>query len=424
MRTGGGKARYHGVAMLCQRPSTRVSALFSARRLERPRKARSVRAWQVVLLSGLLALVSAGLSETSSEACKAVNVGRTSASIASPHRSPAILGEGYRAASAKENQSRLEATHLWLQFDAPPVDALSVVLEPVWGSGPASLQGMWGQSLPLRNSHVFVYPNVYGAHRDQAFTLGVRARYVYRDGSVSAPSLPVFISHAGEAATTSGIPTHHLVFALASVMLLGLWWLFRREPDAGNRIRLAAATALVSLLFLAVSPALSWVKVEDPSGRLPDIQCHLGDEAQCATYVPDAGPNPLSLSEVAVERRMEVARWIGASAALRVGLILSMVLLMPAIIWLLVAPGLRSAQTSVALGASAAGYTLLAVLFYRLTMPSWMSVTTTRAFDLGVVATLNIVIAAAMIIYWSFRLTSPLPTLPSAVAREQHRGAK
>lgn len=410
--------------MLCQRPSNRISALLCPRAGEHPPAVRRIRVYQVLLLSGLLALVSAGLTETSSEACRAQMKGANATTVTNPHRSPTILGQGYRTSSPSKSQVRLEETHLWLQFDAPPVDARSVILEPVWGSGPAALQNMWDMELPLRDGHVFVYPNGYGPHRDQAFTLGLRARYVYGDGSVSAPSLPVFISDAGDSAATSGVSTNHLIFALASLMLLGLWLLFRREADAGNRIRLAAASALVSLLFLAVSPALSWVKVEDPSGRLPDVQCHLGDEAQCATYVPDAGPNPLSLSTVATERRMEVARWIGASAALRMGLILSMVLLLPALIWLLVAPGLRAAQASVALGASAAGYTLLAVLFYRLTIPSWMSVTTTRAFDLGVVATLNIVIAAAMIIYWSFRLVSTPLTLPSAVAREQRPEAK
>ena len=75
---------------------------------------------------------------------------------------------------------------------------------------------------------------------------------------------------------------------------------------------------------------------------------------------------------------------------------------------------------TVALGASAAGYTLLAVLFYRLSMPSWMSVSTTRAFDLGVLATLNIVAAAVMIIYWSFRHSCPQPEIPSAVVHRSH----
>lgn len=384
------------------------------------RHSRASRIFWIASLAALFTWIGAGLDSTPSQACKIIIADPHGSQVISPQRAPVIIDEGFRTASRHASQTRLDATHLWLQFDAPPVRARAVILEPVWGAGPASLQEMWGQILPLRNNHVFIYPELLGPHRDQAFTLGVRARFVYRDGTVSAPSLPVFISHAGDAAASDGIGADQIVFALAAVMLLGLWWAFRRESDAGYRIRLAAAIALVSLLFLAVSPALSWIKVKDPSGQLPDVQCHLGDEAQCATYVPDSGPNPLSISDVAIDRRIEVARWIGASAALRVGLILSMVLLMPALIWLLVAPGLRTAQTTVALGASAAGYTLLAVVFYRLSMPSWMSVSTTRAFDLGVLATLNIVAAAVMIIYWSFRQSCPQAEIPSAVVHRSH----
>jgi hypothetical protein len=206
--------------------------------------------------------------------------------------------------------------------------------------------------------------------------------------------------------------------ALCCAALLGLWIAFRRDSDPVHRIRVAAAVGLVSVLFLATSPALSWVSVEDPSGRLATADCHLGDETQCATYAPDEGPNPLSMSDVAAERRFEVARWMSASSALRIGLILCLVLLMPALIWLLVAPTLRPAQSAMAFGASAAGYTFLAALCYRLTVPSWMCVQSSHAFELTMLTAGNIVVAAGMVIFWSFRhLEAGQAQLPQARAR-------
>ena len=277
---------------------------------------------------------------------------------------------------------------------------------------------MWGRAIPIRNRHVFVYPAWQGPHRDQPFTLGLRIRFVFEDGSLSTPSLPTFISNEGSVTSKDGASADRVIMALCCAALLGLWIVFRRNPDPIHRIRVAAAVGLVSVLFLATSPALPWMSVEDPSGRLATVDCHLGDESQCATYAPDSGPNPLAMSDVSAERRFELARWMSASSALRIGLILCLVLLMPALIWLLVAPTLRPAQNAMVFGASAAGYTFLAALYYRFSVPSWMYVESSRAFELTVLTAGNIVVAAAMVIFWSFRqLRTGQADLPKARIR-------
>lgn len=342
----------------------------------------------------------------------------SAASISAPQEAPRIVHSGFRAPPSLHDKTANELTHLWVQLASVPADAHFVVMEPVWGTGPDALASMWNRTIPIRNHHVFVYPSWQGPHRDQAFTLGYRLRFVFEDGSISTPSLPTFVSHSGSAEVQADPRTHKVLIVLCCMALFGLWIVYLRDSDPVHRIRVAAAVGLVSVLFLATSPALSWVSVSDPSGRMATVDCHLGDEAQCATYVPDAGPDPLSMSEVAGERRFEVARWMSTSSALRIGLILCLVLLMPALIWLLVAPTLRVAQSAMVFGASAAGYTLLAALCYRLTVPGWMAVESGYALELTILTTANIVVAAGMVIFWSFQhLREDEVDLPTARAR-------
>jgi hypothetical protein len=337
----------------------------------------------------------------------------------SADQAPQIVDSGFRSPTREERANQLEQTHLWLQLADVPSGAQFVVFESVWGSGPDALRDMWGRALPIRNRHVFVYPKYRGPHRDQAFTLGLRVRFVHADGSMSPASLPVFVNHKGMKNRPSSANADEVIALLCCFALFGLWFVYRRSDDPEHRIRIAAAVGLVSVLFLAASPALPWVNVDDPSGRMASVDCHLGDEAQCATYVPDAGPNPQSMSRVSAERRFELTRWMGASSALRVGLILCLILLMPALIWLLVAPTLRAAQSAMAFGASAAGYTFLAAICYRITVPSWMSAESTYAFELTTMAAGNIVAAAAMVMLWSFRQSQGQTetSLPRAQAR-------
>ncbi len=331
---------------------------------------------------------------------------------------PQIVNSGFVAASRVAEEGTAGATHLWLELRNTPVHARGVLLEPVWGSGPDSLSQMWGQVHPLFDGMVEVAPVHAGPHRDQPFTLGVRARFVLQDGSLSSPSLPVFIHHAGAAVHKEGVGADSVLMAFCVLALLALGMAFKREDNPVYRIRIAAGTAIVALFFLSVAPALSWQVVNDTSGMSPAVDCHLGDEAQCATYVPDAGPNPMSTSDVAAERRFELASWMGASSALRVGMVWCLVLLLPALVWLMIVPTLRPAQTAVAFGASAAGYTFLAALFYRLCTPSWMNVDVTRAFELTLLTSGTIFLAIGMIIRYALQLEAPARApLPSAVAK-------
>jgi hypothetical protein len=371
----------------------------------------------LLLVASFTLMVTAATS-THADACVSDYDMSTPALHAAQAEAPQIVHSGFRAPPTLHEKGSGELTHFWLQLASVPDGVEFVVLEPVWGTGPEALSSMWSRAIPIRNQHVFVYPSWAGPHRDQAFTLGYRVRFVLEDGSVSAPSLPTFVSHSASSKAHGDPRTHQVLMALCCMALFCLWIVYRRDPDPIQRIRVAAAVGLVSVLFLATSPALSWVSVEDPSGRLATVDCHLGDEAQCATYVPDAGPNPLSMGDVAGERRFEVARWMSASSALRVGLILCLVLLMPALIWLLVAPTLRAAQSAMVFGATAAGYTFLAAICYRLMVPSWMAVQTSNALELTILTTANIVAAAGLVIYWSFQHVSEgQAPLPAARAR-------
>jgi hypothetical protein len=376
----------------------------------------------------LLTVVVVGTGTKDAEACGTVILSspRAQSAIAQQpaqvraldRQHPQIINSGFAVGSRAAKDSDLGATHLWLELRNAPKGARGVLLEPVWGSGPDSLVQMWGRVHPLYDGIVQVEPSQTGHHRDQPFTLGLRARFVLQDGSVSAPSLPVFVHHAGSAEHKEGVGAASVLLVLCVMALFALWVAFKREDEAVYRIRIAAGAALLSLFFLSVVPALSWQVVNDPSGMAPSVNCHLGDEAQCATYAPDSGPNPMSASDVAAERRFELASWMAASSALRIGMVWCLILLLPALIWLMVVPTLRPAQTAVAFGASAAGYTFLSSLFYRLCTPSWMDLEVTQAFDLTLLTSGTIFLAIGMIIRYSLRLEEQSRSpLPSAVAR-------
>lgn len=350
----------------------------------------------------LIVLYLTGITASRAHACPYLEA-------ASQH---ALLVDG--GFTLDDQAGELPMGYIWLELADVPSNAHFVVLEPVWGSGPNSLSDMWSSAHEIRGGHVAVLPKWRALHGDQPFTLGLRVRLLLDDGRLSAPSRPVFLTHAGQK-TEGGLTGADYLFVLLGVTLFALWAVFRRERSATQRVRIAAMVGLVSLLFLAVTPSLAWLDVSDASAQLPDVGCHLGDERQCATYVPDSGPNPMSLSDVSLERHLEVQQWLIASSAMRLGLILCFVLLVPALIWLIVMPRLRAAQAVVAIGASSAGYTFLSTILYAVMVPSWMTIDMSRAFDVTLVASANIMIASAMVIHWSFRPKTP--EVPQARAR-------
>jgi hypothetical protein len=378
----------------------------------------------------LLTLVTSGRADACGVSISASRAGaRDAGSSGAPSlrgtapstNAPIIVDASFSDGSRRGAHAHGSITHLRISLAQVGPDARAVLFESVWGSGPDALMGMWGRSFAIHHGgvhdgDVFVFPSLRGPHRDQPFTLGFRARVIYADGTMSPPSLPVFVNHAGRARSDGGIRADQVLMIFACLALFGMWGLYRGERDHELKIRLASATAMVALLFLSVTPALSWLRVDDQSDRVPSVECRLGDEVQCASYVPDSGPNPVSMAPHSTERRMEVVRWMSASSALRLGLIMCLVLLMPTLIWLLVVPGLRAAQASTILGASGAGYTFLASLLYRVTVPSWMSARVLWTADLAMVASASIMVAAGAVLYYGFQLPGP-PRLPRATLR-------
>lgn len=322
---------------------------------------------------------------------------------------PELQGAGYRADSSDGR------AHLWLRVDHLE-GAHAIVLERIWGVGPASLEHVWDRPLRIDEGERVALHRGATWNRDAPFTVGFVVRAVDADGRMGPPSLPQFVSHAGSALAGAPPRADQILFGMLALGLFALWRLYRRETCHEFKIRLASAAALSSLMFLSVTPAMPWMTVADPSGDRPAVECHLGDETACATYAPDGGPDPATLSSASALRVFELERWKSASAGVRVGLVLSLMLLLPALIWLSVAPRVRAAQAAVAVGASTAAFTLLATIFYRLSVPSWMQVQTHWTSDVALMAATNIAVATALIVRSAFTLAEP-PRLPAAQVR-------
>ncbi len=340
----------------------------------------------------------------------------------------AVIEEaGYVAVTAAEEGAEeghtLPGGHLWFRLAEIPEGALFIQFEPVWGRGPDSLSSMWGKKFPIRNGKVIVTQNRAGHHREQPFTLGLRFRYVLRDGSVSAPSNPVFINYAGSAASRGGIRNEQLLLLSCLLFLSVLWMVYTKSSTSEERVRFLALLSLVSLLFLALTPALSWMQVQDPKSRYASIDCKMGDEVQCATYAPDNGTDPLMEiheSSSLPDRKLEIEAWVEASRTMRFSLILCLMFLLPTLIWLSVAPGVRLARGGVVLGAFAMGYCLVSAIRYRMGTPSWLQVEYYETFFLSVLTISTILLSSGLILFWSVVGKSyPIaPSLPRAKARD------
>jgi hypothetical protein len=93
-----------------------------------------------------------------------------------------------------------------------------------------------------------------------------------------------------------------------------------------------------------------------------------------------------------------------ASVAVQVGQLLALLSLLPALIWLVVAPRQRAAQVAVALAAGSAAFTALAVLSYRLSLPSWLVADVSGAADVALITAVNIVVATSLAVRHGFLL--------------------
>jgi hypothetical protein len=196
-----------------------------------------------------------------------------------------------------------------------------------------------------------------------------------------------------------GLRPDRLLFVFLGMALFGVLWLYRREPDREHRLRLAGAAGLVSVLFLCTTPAMTWTQTgADADGP---ARCALGDEARCAADAPVAA--------------LEHAEWSGA--AIRAGHMTIILLLLPACIWLMVAPRSRGAQAMLIGGAAPALFTALATALYAATLGRW-SAGAGGAADLTLLACVTLLVVAANAGLVGRRLRGAAP-IPTAVVRQQ-----
>lgn len=317
--------------------------------------------------------------------------------------------------------------HLWVQL--APVDPLApstYVLELIGGRAPRGLSGWWGRPIATGDDQLIVPVRSAAASLEltlhQPLVFGFQVRAIDGEGRAGAPSAPVWLSVdptlPARAIDSSAPRSDHVLFFLLAVGLGILWYWYRREPAGESKIRLASLIALASLVLLSVTAAMPWLAaVASGIGPGTPIECMLGQEASCAYQAGSgtlaaAGSDPQLLARVA----FEVQRWQCASAALRMGQVTVLALLLPALVWLLVDPRHRAAQAATAVGSSVAGFTLMVVLLYRHSVPAWIGADAYWTADIAIMATTNIVVAAVLIVRQSFALVAE-PTAPMAVAR-------
>jgi hypothetical protein len=346
---------------------------------------------------------------------------------------PVIQDAGFEPLHASPHG--LSGGHLWVRL-APgdPLLPSTYVLELVGGHAPRGLAAWWGQPVTADGDELVVPirlpASAFELGSEPPTVFGFQVRGLDGRGRAGAPSQPVWLSFdPGEPVrplATQPPRSDHVLFFLLAVALGILWYWYRREPSIDSKIRLAALAALASVVFLSVTAAMPWLLVQGVHGtHITALECLLGQEAACvhqagSETLAAAGGDPSMLGRIA----FEVQRWQCASAALRMGQVTALALLLPALIWLLVDPRHRAAQAATAVGASVAGFTLMVVLLYRHSVPTWLGGELYWTADIALMTTTNIVVAAILIVRQSFAsLTrSPLPVAVATYRRHRDEG--
>ena len=211
----------------------------------------------------------------------------------------------------------------------------------------------------------------------------------------------------------------HVLFTLLAIGLGFLWAWYRRDPTPEGKIRLAALAALVSVVFLSVTAAMPWLGLGE-AGAHP-IRCLLGQEGECVFRAGSAVVAASGGHDQLASLSAEMQRWQCASAALRMGQVTAMALLLPALIWLLVEPRQRAAQAATAVGASVGGFTFLVVLLYQHSVPAALGATLYWTADIALVTAGTIVVAAVLIVRQSFAQIAQSHRLPRAFIAPSRR---
>jgi hypothetical protein len=332
------------------------------------------------------------------------------AALSSRLTPPVVVDSGFEPPRFDPEHGAISG-YLWLKLRpaplAQPAAPARFVLERVAGTAPHSLDPIWGRPLVAEDDELFVPVLPDARLADYAF--GVQVRSLDGDGE-SLPSEPIWMRSPAPA----GRPEQRqrgdqVIFALGFLVIAALWLRQRSLRDPEARLRLVAVSGLLSAVLLLVTSAMPWLAA-NVEGRT--VECLLGDEARCVATPAFA----LRDAAATAAASFELERWQCGAAAVQMGEILSFSLLLPALIWLLVDPRSRPAQASAAVGASIAAFTLLAIWFYRATVPSWASPELYRTFDLALLCAGNVVVAALTIVRHAFALDRR-QDLPTAILR-------
>jgi hypothetical protein len=354
------------------------------------------------------ALLVAALTLTprSAEACK-VSLGVGLAP-------PVILDAGFEPPTSDGHDTM--PARLWIRLEPPPRGhAPHYVLEPVAGHAPRGIP--WGTALTAENNHLFI-PLAAADQSDvmQPFVFGFRIRAV-APGHLGSASDPTWISFsASDPGPERTAPrSDQVLFILLCLGLAFVWYWYQREESPESKIRLAALVALISVVFLSVTSAMPWLSFE--SDAPTRVSCLLGQEGTCLFRAGTAATGISDLSAPAVA--FEIQRWQCASAALRMGQVTALALLLPALVWLLVDPRHRAAQAATAVGASVGGFVFLVALLYQHSTPSWLDADLYWTADIALLTASHIVVAAVLVVRQSFALLAPGDPLPRATARSR-----
>lgn len=195
---------------------------------------------------------------------------------------------------------------------------------------------------------------------------------------------------------------------LLGLTLLGFAYWYRRESDPESRIRVASAAGLWALVFWSCTSAMPWVGVVGDAGL--QAMCFLGAEGPCSVFFPE---NLAALHGPGGDVHLfELYRWHHAVIGIRAGQAIALFFLLPSLIWLLIDPRNRLALSSAAICGFATAFALLATVYYRAVIPSWLDVEIYRTFHIAVISTSAIVLAVALIVANAVR--DPRPGLPAA----------
>lgn len=205
-------------------------------------------------------------------------------------------------------------------------------------------------------------------------------------------------------------PVGGFALGLLALTLTAFAYWYRREDEPESKMRVAAAAGLWALVFWSCTGAMPWVGVIGDAGL--QAMCFLGAEGPCSVFFPE---NAAALHGPGGDVHVfEVYRWHHAVIGIRAGQAIALFFLLPSLIWLLIDPRNRLALSVTAMCGFATAFSLLATVYYRAVIPSWLEVEVYRTFDVAVISTSAIVVAVALIVGNAVRDPRRRPGLPTA----------